>query len=156
MSKPRASPWYRPTGFGDEWEGKVLVQLSPEYIALTLRDLEAYKTRALWVTDADYAVAYQALCKQGASLLMDIGDRLIREIRATRDGQDTPMAARDPQIDPFTLDLFTLRDIAGRLSTNEESAAFILGQIRDALKSEDDGETAFNVLRAIAAIVVGV
>lgn len=84
-------------------------------------------------------------------------DRLIGEVRATRNGLDTPLADQDPALNPFTLDLFSLRDVGGFLATNGESAAFILATIRQLLidsaaNDAIDSET----LAKIAAIVVGV
>lgn len=125
-------------------------------VGLTIWALEKIKYRSNWVNRDTWITANRRLAEQQERLLMPCGEDIIRELRAMRDGPDTPLAAQDPSTDPFTLDLFSLRSIAGRLSTDGESAAFILADIRDALKSEEDGETMIAVLRAIAAIVVGV
>lgn len=42
---------------------------------------------------------------------MDIGDRLISEVRATRAGSATPTEARDPALDPYGLELPSLGNI---------------------------------------------
>lgn len=87
---------------------------------------------------------------------MDATDRIVMEIRALRDGPDTPIEAQDPLLNPFNLELFTLREIAGRLSSDGESAAFILKQIRDKVgDSETDGTLLWGIIR-IAAVIVGV
>lgn len=157
MSKSSASPWYRGRAFGEEWVGEVFVTLSPSYIRLSLRDLEAYKTPALWVTNADWLVGYDAICKQGASLLMDATDRIVREIRALRDGVDTPLAEQDPALDPFTLGLTSLRDIEETQLDPAGTTAQILARI-EALQTaanQGDAESLEELLR-IGAIIAGI
>lgn len=152
-----ASPWYRGRNFSEEWSGAVFVNLSPYYIRLSLRDLEAYKTRALWVSEADFTEAYDALCKQGAALLMDATDRIVREIRALRNGNTTPLADQDPALDPFALGLVHL----ARLENAYYGANGSLGQAFDRLiqlqeEANAGDEESLAELLKIAAIIVGV
>lgn len=157
MSRSSASPWYRDRAFGEDWSGDVLVALSPYYIRMSLRDLEAYKTPALWVTEADWLVGYNAVCAQGASLLMDATDRLVREIRALRDGVDTPIAEQDPALDPFTLGLTSLRDIEETQLDPAGTTAAILARIEQlqTAANQGDAESLEELLR-IGAIIAGV
>lgn len=111
-----------------------------DYIPTTLSALETRGRRSFWATDADFARAYNEIKRQQWELLMDATDRIVMEIRALRDGVNTPLEAQDPLLNPFNLELFTLREIAGRLSTNGKSNAFILEEIRTILEAQGAGE----------------
>lgn len=126
-----------------------------DYIPTTLSALETRSRRSFWATDEDFTRAYNEISRQQWELLMDATDRIVMEVRALRDGPDTALAAQDPLVNPFTLDLFSLRSIAGRLSSDGESAAFILKQIRDRVgDSESDGTLLWAIIR-IAGVIVG-
>lgn len=134
-----------------------LVELDAQAVGLWLELLEDAKTTGRWVDQAVPLAGWQLITLQQENMMLGAVDRLIGEVRATRNGFDTPLADQDPALDPFTLDLFSLRDLGGFLSTNGQSAAFILATIRQLLVDSAandaiDSET----LAKIAAIVVGV
>jgi len=84
-------------------------------------------------------------------------ERVIREMRAMRNGQTTPLVDQDYLLNPFELDLFSIKDLGGFLSSNGESNAFILATIRQLLiDSAASDAIDSEVLAKIAAIVVGV
>lgn len=126
------------------------------FIPSVVSSMETRNSRSFWATDADYSRAYQALKRQQWELLMDSTDRLISEIRATRNGVNTPLASQDPLLDPYTLPLSSLSDIAGNLFVNGESAAFILAGIRVLMQQANagDAESQAELLR-IGAIIAG-
>lgn len=135
---------------------QILVDYDARSVPATIRALEGVKGRSFWVDRATWEIAYNRLSQQQARLLLDSTDRIVREIRATRDGINTPLAAQDPALDPYTLDLASLAEIAGNLSTNGSSAAFILEQIRElqAQANAGDVESQAELLR-IGAIIAG-
>lgn len=135
---------------------EVLVNYDARSVPATIRAIEGIKGRSFWVDRATWELAYVRLSQQQARLLMDSTDRLVREIRATRDGVNTPLASQDPLLDPYTLELASLAEIAGNLSTNGSSAAFILEQIRllQEAANAGDAESQAELLR-IGAIIAG-
>jgi hypothetical protein len=87
---------------------------------------------------------------------MDATDRIVIEIRALRNGVDTPLAARDPAINPFTLELTDLQDIADRLQSGGFSAGFFLEQIRNLQQAANEGDAeSLEELLRIGAIIAG-
>ena len=134
-----------------------LVELDAQAVGIWLELLEDAKTPGRWLDQAIGAAGWQLITLQQENMMLGAVDRLIGEIRATRNGLDTPLAAQDPALDPFTLDLFSLRDVGGFLATNGESAAFILATIRQLLvESAASDAIDSETLARIAAIVVGV
>lgn len=140
MTKKRVTPLTRARSSAYPWAGTVLVQVDARYVPTLLNDTEARKLRFTWNTDADYATGYEAICRQQEALLMDIGERLISEIRATRAGNLTPLLDRDPATDPYTLQLPTLGSLEAQLISGGRSAAAILASIETILQSQGAGE----------------
>ena len=134
-----------------------IAEINARIVPIALTALETRKARSFWESDADYAVGYNEITLLQRALLMGGVERIVREIRALRNGQTTPLADEDYLLNPFDLDLFSIKDLGGFLATNGESAAFILATIRQLLidsaaNDAIDSET----LAKIAAIVVGV
>lgn len=109
-----------------------------------------------YATRFDYLASWPRLALVAEGLLMGGVDRLVREIRALRNGINTPLATQDAQLDPYTLPLSALSQIEGNLSTNGKSAAFILEEIRllQASANAGDAESQAELLR-IGAIIAG-
>lgn len=134
-----------------------LVELDAQAVGIWLELLEDSKTPGRWDDPAIALDGWQLVTKQQEELLMGAVDRLISEVRAVRQGDATPLAAQDPLLDPYGLDLFTLQDIGGFLSTNGKSAAFILEEIRALQELANTGDAeALAELGKIVAIIVGV
>lgn len=135
---------------------EILVNYDARSVPATIRAIEGIKGRSFWVNRSAWELAYVRLSQQQARLLMDSTDRLVNEIRATRNGINTPLASQDPLLDPYTLELASLAEIAGNLSTNGSSAAFILEQIRVLQEAANagDAESQAELLR-IGAIIAG-
>lgn len=133
-----------------------LLNYDARMVPHTIRALYGLTGRSFWVDKPTWIEANNRLALQIERLLMPCGDALISEIRALRNGNLTPPEARDPSIDPFSLNLVSLRSLEFPLYNDTQSVAYTLQDIRDALRSEEDGETLIAVLRAIAAIVVGI
>lgn len=137
----RYTPWYREQLPAITWTATVLAEVDAAFVPTLLRDLEARKTPALWESDAAYLLGYDALCKQQEALLMNIGDRLISEVRALRNGDQTPVEARDPQADPYTLPLASLLGINTALvAADGRDVASILQGIEAILQQQGAGE----------------
>lgn len=153
MKNRRITPWYRSANSSFPFLASVLVPIDARYIPLSLRDLEAWKSPALWSDPADYAEAYDALCKQGAALLMDVTDRLISEVRATRAGTDTGALERDPAADPYTLPLPTLGSVQARLTAPDgRTAAEVLVSIE--AKIEASGANSEDILEQLQLVAL--
>lgn len=134
-----------------------IAEINARIVPIALTALETRKARSFWASEADYQVGYNEITLLQRALLMGGVERIVREIRALRNGQTTPLADEDYLLNPFDLDLFSIKDLGGFLATNGESAAFILATIRQLLidsaaNDAIDSET----LAKIAAIVVGV
>lgn len=111
------------------------------FVPAVLSALETRKASSFWVDETSWEAAYQAVTRQQWELLMDATDRIVNEVRALRNGQDTPLVDRNPLLDPYTLDLASLRSIERRLqNATGEQAGELLGQIRDILQSQGVGE----------------
>lgn len=117
-----------------------LVELDAQMVPILLSAIGGRLGPSHYQTREDWLETWPRLALAGERLLMGATDRIVSEIRAMRDGADTPLAAQDPTVNPYTLDLFSLRSIAGRLSTDGKSAAFILEEIRTILEAQGVGE----------------
>lgn len=111
MTSRRPTPFTVGPGIVASWEGTALVQLDARSVPMMLHRLEVYKLRFPYSSDEDFLAGYQFHTRAQEELLMDIGDRLILEVRAMRGGGTIPPEARDPQADPFELPLSTLGGI---------------------------------------------
>lgn len=125
------------------------------YVPQIIEAIESRKSIAIYDSVEEQAIAVNALNIAQWELLMGSTDRIVSEIRALRDGTDTALQAQDMSINPFTLNLFSLRSIAGRLYTDGESAAFILGQIRDRVGAVETPNTLLWAIVRIAAVIAG-
>lgn len=94
------------------WEGTALCQVDARYVPMMLAAIESRKVSFALPPGDERATTYDGWCAQQVELLMSIGERIINEVRAGRDGVDTPLEARDPAADPYTLNLTSLRTIA--------------------------------------------
>ena len=130
------------------WEASVLVQADAYWAQTMIADLEPRKARALYPTDEAFAVAYDATCKAQESLLMDVADRLIMEIRASRGGDAITSQVRDPLEDPFDLPLETM---AG-LTNNIDLARAKLQEILEAIQGGQQNTE--GILEAIQGIAI--
>lgn len=122
----------------------------------TIRGLYIQTGRSFWVDRETWIEANTRLALQVERLLMPCGEDIIREIRAARGTIDPGVPTDLTSFPVGTYPGVRTADVFGSLNTNGESAAFILSQIRDALRTEQDGETAAVILKAIAGIIVGV
>lgn len=111
------------------------------FVPAVLSALETRKGRSFWDSEPSFTAAYQANTIQQWRLLEDVTERIINEIRALRNGQDTPLIDRNPALDPYTLDLASMRSLEVRLQTvTGEQAGALLGEIRDILLQQGLGE----------------
>jgi len=134
-----------------------IAEINARIVPIALTALETRKARSFWLTNEDYERGYNEITLLQRALLMGGVERIVREIRALRNGQTTPLADEDYLLNPFDLDLFSIKDLGGFLATNGESAAFILATIRQLLiDSAANDAIDSEVLAQIAAIVVGV
>jgi len=134
-----------------------LIELDARRIGTLLDLLEDAKTPGRW-GDPDIALdGYQYIIQEQEAMLMGIGDRLIRELRAMRDGVNTPLAERDPALDPFTLELTCLRDIEETQIDPAGTTAAILARLEQLQIAANDGDAeALGELFRIGAIIAGV
>ena len=127
-----------------------------DYIPTTLSALETRSRRSFWASDEDFTRAYNEIKRQQWELLMDATDRIINEFRAMRDGINTPLAARDPQLDPYTLQLTSLRDISSALNGTDGTVNAILLRIEQLQSAANAGdEESLAELLRIGAIIAG-
>lgn len=118
-----------------------------DYIPTTLSALETRSSRSFWITDEDFARAYNEIKRQQWELLMDATDRIINEIRAIRQGDNTPENFQDPTLNPYSLGLTSLEDIQFNLQDNNGTLAqiaarqeILLGEIKTILENQAAGE----------------
>lgn len=130
------------------WEGSALVQVDAGFVPTLLHRLEVYKHEFPYSSAEEWAIGVDAVTRQQEQLLMDIGDRLISEVRALRNGQNTELAERDPQVDPYTLTSWTLQrlgDTTGEglntANNHLDNANYLLGEIKALLEAQAGGET---------------
>lgn len=125
----------------------ILADLPANCVHIVLSSIETRKGRSFWVDKNAWIEGLQALCEFQRRLLMDSTERIISEVRALRDGDQTPLEWRDPTVDPYTFPAWSLRDIGQatfeiRESTNNSGYGgllTVLEQIRDNLAA--GGET---------------
>lgn len=136
----RVTPWLRPIYPATTYSESVLVGVDARYVPLVIEDLEARKSLALWESDADFAVGYDAICKLEVSLLMDVKEDIIREVRDLRGSyttNDTTLAAWPVGTYPG----LQLKDLNNSLyNTDGKGVGVLLGEIRDVLLSQGAGE----------------
>lgn len=134
-----------------------ITDFNARIVPVALTALETRKARSFWATEEDFRRGYNEVCTLQRQLLMGGVDRIVSEIRALRQGDNTPIIAQDPLLDPYTLNLIAVEDIVGSLNTNNDSAAFILSQIRTLLQASAENDAIDSeTLAQIAAIIVGV
>lgn len=129
------------------WEGTALVQMDAGYVPTLLHRMEVYKHRFAYPDAAAWATGWYAVTAQQEALLMDIGDRLLAEVRALRNGSFTDEVGRDLTVDPFTLALPTLGTVQGTIGfygdehrNRLDTANTTLAEIRDLLTQQGGGE----------------
>lgn len=129
------------------WENTVLPVVSARYVPMVLASLESRKLAFAWETPADYELGYDSICRLQEALLMDAADRIVSEVRALRAGQVTPVEARDPQLDPYTLDLpslgnlnTSLLDLTTEQQVSNDAIVGELQAIRALLEAEAGGD----------------
>ena len=129
------------------WEADVLVQVAANYVPTLLHRLDVYKLEFPYDNPQDWETGVRFVNAQQEAFLMDIGERIINEVRATRDGAFTPAEARDPLIDPYTLPLTSLRTIAASVDdTNADISAILattnqtLSDILAAVQAQGGGQ----------------
>lgn len=125
----------------------VLADVPAQYVPTTLSAIETRKYKSFWLTTDDWHTALDYLTLFQERLLMDATDRIVSEVRALRDGAFTPEDARDPEIDPYTLPLTSLRTIAASVDdTNADISAILantnqtLQDILTAVQAQGGGE----------------
>lgn len=159
MTTRKVTPLTVGVSFAYPWENTVLPVVSARYVPMVLASLESRKLRFAWVSEADYVLGYDSICRLQEALLMDAADRIISEVRALRDGTTTPPALRDPQLDPYTLDLTTLADIdtsVGVVSTEVINAnTAIVGELQAirALLEAQGGEELTEILGKLDILI---
>lgn len=145
----RLSPWSKRYVVPAQWEASVLVQADAYWVQVMIADLEPRKARALYPSDEDHAIAYDAICKAQEALLMDIGERIIMEVRALRGGDAITTAIRDQDSDPFTLPLQTLAGIGN----NIDLARAKLEEIRLLIEAGGNGQELLDAVEGIAVLL---
>ena len=156
MTTKRVTPFTVGRGSVQPWEGSALVQVNAPFVPTLLHRLEVYKSRFTYESDADWGAGLDLVNRQQMELLMDIGDRLISEVRALRHGTLTPETDRNPQIDPYTVQLPTLGSIVveeARTGDNVEACRLLLVEIRDNLAQEQNLENIEGLLSQIALLL---
>lgn len=127
-----------------------------DYIPTTLSALETRSRRSFWTSDADFARAYNEIARQQWELLVDATDRIVSEIRALREGTATPLVDQNPALNPFNIELTSLRDINLALRGNEGSAHDALVRIEQLLTAANEGDAeALAELLRIGAVIAG-
>ena len=120
----------------------------------TLSAIETRKSRSFWVDAAAFSSGYNLLSEQQWWLLMNSADEIKLEIRALRNGALTPQEARDPQANPFDLELATLLGINLTLTdASGRDVATILSAIEAKLGTEEEREEGLALLRTIAGLL---
>lgn len=151
----RITPWHRRPSSAAPYVGELLVCADVSCVPLILADLEARKTRALWVSDEDFATGYDALCKQEVALLMDAREDIIREIRGVRGSwENLPTDLESYPVGAFPG--VQLQGIEQALISNSsgDSAAKLLEDIKGLLASQATADTdQVQLLAQIAALL---
>lgn len=130
--------------------------ITSEAVPFAISALETRKGRSFWQSQAQWEEAYQGLTSLQMRLLMDAADRIVNEVRATRNGPATGLLERDPTRDPYALQLASLKDIADNTENGPESIATILADIRTAIQQLATAQQANNEeLIRIGAIIAG-
>ena len=80
MNKGQVTPWLRPVYPAQIYESNALVAVDTHYVPMILADLEARKSKSLWVDETEWAIGYQALCEQGVDLLMPATTAIVESI----------------------------------------------------------------------------
>ena len=131
-------------------EATVLVQLPAVYVPMLVRDLEGRKMGFAWESDEEWKTAYEHVCRLQEYLLMDIAERFIMEVRASRGGDVITEDVRNPESDPFNLPLETL---AG-LNNNLNLVRGKLEEVRAAIAAQEfDSEGIIRELGQIALLL---
>lgn len=140
MSRRQVTPWLRTPYPATSWDGVELVEVAPAYVPMLLQDLEPRKAKSLWTSPEQWAIGYDAVCKQQEALLMGAREDIIREIRDTR-GSIPEGAPTDLETYPVgTYPGIQIADVVGSLNTNGRSAASILASVESILQAQGEGE----------------
>lgn len=134
-------------GIAAPWAGDALVEVTASYVPTLLHRLEVYKLEFPYDDPDAWGDGIDLANRQQEALLMDATDRIVSEVRALRDGELTPLEDRDPQLDPFTLSLSSLRTVAfevseqgAALSAQLDTANQTLADILTAVQAQGGGE----------------
>lgn len=160
MTSKRVTSFTVGKGIALPWEGTVAVEVAAFYVPTLLHRLEVYKERFAYSTDEEYGQGLDLVNRQQEAYLMDIGERIISEVRATRDGAFTPVEARDPQADPYTLPLTSLRTVAASVDDTNADLSSLLGttnatlqEILVAVQQQGGGEGVLEKLDVLIALL---
>lgn len=134
MTTRRPTAFTVPPGIAGQWAGSVLAEVHTPYVPVLLHRLEVFKEAFVYESEADEAEGLDLVNRQQEALLMSAVDRIVSEIRALRDGPATPALARDPNLDPYDLQLTSLSTIAQDTSSVVQSVRDGSGTVLDELR----------------------
>lgn len=134
MTAKRPTAFTVPAGITGPWNGSVLAEVHAPYVPILLHRLEVFKEAFVYETEADEAEGLDLVNRQQEALLMNAVDRIVSEVRALRDGPLTPVLARDPNLDPYDLQLTSLSTIAQDTSSVVQSVRDGSGTVLDELR----------------------
>lgn len=134
MTTKPLTPFTVPGGIAGQWAGDVLVEMHAPFVPILLHRLEVFKSAFVYETEVDEAQGLDLVNRQQEALLMSAVDRIVSEIRALREGQATPVLARDPNLDPYGLQLTSLLDIAQDTTSIVQSVRDGSGTVLDELR----------------------
>lgn len=134
MTTWRTTPFTVPGGVTGTWNGSVLAEVHAPYVPILLHRLEVFKEAFVYESEAEEAEGLDLVNRQQEALLMSAVDRIVSEIRALREGPLTPELARDPNLDPYGLNLTSLLDIAQDTTSIVQSVRDGSGTVLDELR----------------------
>lgn len=154
MTRKQVTPWLIVPSQASTWTGVELVEADPRIVPTLLAAMEPRKTRSSWLSDADFEVGYDALCKQGVALLMGAREDIIREIRGVR---GTEPFTTDTSLESYPVGDYPgaqLADLLRQQEVDGESTAQILVSIRQLIQEQGtDSEELLELLGQIALLL---
>lgn len=145
MTTQRVTSFTVGRGRAAVWEGSVLAQVDAGYVPTLLHRLEVYKHEFAYDDAASWAIGVDAITRQQEEFLMDIGQRIIQEVRAIRDGDQTSeydMGEENAYFVSATslLDLWTLTDSYGQQQQQQlEDVKAKLDEVKEAILAGGGG-----------------
>jgi len=134
MTKKRPTSFTVPAGIVGSWAGSVLAEVHAHFVPILIHRLEVFKEAFVYASEAEEAEGLDLVNRQQEALLMSAVDRIVSEIRALRDGPATPALARDPELDPYDLNLTSLSSIAQDTTSIVQSVRDGSGTVLDELR----------------------